>query len=49
MLLTLKFLMFIAKLTLTWIYLLAILFADFDKKKWWCYVVMVASIVFVWL
>lgn len=40
--------MFGIKVLLTLIYVLAICFAEFDRKKWWCYVVMIASIYFVW-
>lgn len=34
---------------LTMVYILAILFAEFDRKKWWCYLVMVLSIIFIWV
>ncbi len=40
---------FLVKLVLTWIYVLAILFNEFDKKKWWCYLVIVATIILFWI
>lgn len=36
------------KVLLTMIYVLAILYGEFDRRKWWCYVVMVLSIIFIW-
>lgn len=44
-----KFMMVLLKLGLTWVYIMAILFAEFDRKKWWCYLVMVLSIVMIWV
>ena len=36
------------KVLLTMVYVLAILYGEFDRRKWWCYVVMVLSIIFIW-
>lgn len=33
---------------LTMVYVLAILYGEFDRRKWWCYLVMVLSIIFIW-
>lgn len=45
----LSFLIMAVKIFLTMIYLLAIFVGEFDRKKWWCYLVMVLSIIFVWV
>lgn len=43
-----KAILFMVKLMLTWVYVMAICFAEFDRKKWWCYVVMVLSLIMIW-
>lgn len=45
----LSYLIMALKVLLTMVYILAILFSELDRKKWWCYLVMVLSIVFVWI
>ena len=44
-----NYILVLVKLLLTWVYVMAIMFAEFDRKKWWCYLVMVASIILIWL
>lgn len=39
----------VVKVFMTLVYLMAILFGEIDRMKWWCYLVMILSIVFIWV